>query len=300
MGICNADYFTFLPTRQEQRAVIEGEMSGDIIWLPADWPTYWRSLWRMAADVYAGLHDYKTRSLYLIQKPGEPDDAYTYRLAASVFDNYYKDAIDFYSGLLSKFAVLEETDDRLQALFNNVDGRGNSLAVFLLMCDRLMLRNEGMLVFVDLPIQGAPIKQPRLREIDLMDIYSPIVEEMDGEQVITQIAIRRTTYQRKGEYKLEAIEQFWLYGAGWLQIFEPDSQGNYTAIGEQIPLLDAAGRRLEKVPVIWYSCGGGVPLQPQEPPFQRLLEASLLHMNKVSELNDAEGKVLTLTPRSPF
>jgi len=293
-----------LPTSGEvrhNRAVIESDsIGGDIVWLPEIWRRYWRVIWQIADDIYDGLHDYVVRSYYLIQKPGEPDAAYTLRLVTSSLDNHYRDAIDFYAGLLSQFEPTEDVPEDLTALFDNVDGAGNDLNIVLMMADKEILRKDSCLLFVD-PGDGINNESPRLRVISLSEIYSPIVERVGDRYLITQICIHRKVQKRRGNFAVESVDQYWMYTPGEVVIFEkvkgngPKDEESLIPI-ERKQILTAAGVPLDQVPAVWYSCGGGVPLQPETPPFHRLLEISLKQMNKVSELDDAEGKVNTITP----
>jgi hypothetical protein len=306
MSICLATAANIpLPTSGKVRVnnnTIEAEaIGGDIVWLPKEWRTYWRILWQVADDIYDGLHDYLVRSLYLIQKPGEPDAAYTLRLIASSLDNYYRDAIDYYAGLLSQFEPTEGVPDELLSLFDNVDGAGNSLQVLLMQADKEILRKDACLIFVDPVVEDSVNKVPRLRVISLNEIYSPIVEQRGDRYVITQLCIHRKVQRRDGVYAIKDVDQYWMYIPGEVIIFEhtkaDGARGKESLVEvERKNLLTASGAPLMEVPAIWYSCGGGTPLCPETPPFHRLLEISLKQMNKVSELDDAEGKVNTITP----
>lgn len=293
-----------LPTsgkvRHNEALIDSGSMSSDIVWLPEIWRQYWRVLWQIADDIYDGLHDYVIRSLYLIQKPGEPDTAYTARVVASSLDNHYRDAVDFYAGLLSQFEPTDDVPEELKALFDNIDGAGNDLQVVLMQADKEILKKDSCLLFVD-PGAGLDNESPRLLVIGLSEIYSPIVERVGDRYLITQICIHRKVQKRRGDYSVEEVDQYWMYRPGEVIIFEktkgdgPNDKDALIPIARK-PILNAAGVPLGQVPVIWYSCGGGVPLRPETPPFHRLLEISLKQMNKVSELDDAEGKVNTITP----
>lgn len=299
MGICNTTIGnTPLPTIGTYR-YRETMLEGDIVWLPQDWVKYWRVIWQIADDFYDGLNDYITRSLYLFQKPGEDDAAYTIRLIGSSLDNHYKDAIDFYAGLLSQFEVIDkETPEELKALFDNIDGAGNSLTVLSLQADKEILKKDSCLLFVDPPIEGNANKIPRLRVISLSDIYSPIVEVIDGEYVMTQVCIRRSIQRRKGDHAVESIEQYWMYQPGQVIVYESqkiDEVKTKMVEVNRFELKNAFGNRINKVPAIWYSCGGGIPLMPETPPFQRLLGVNQKQLNKVSELDDAEMRVNTIT-----
>lgn len=293
-----------LPTAghvRHNQAIIEAEsISNEVVWLPQIWRNYWRVLWQIADDVYDGLHDYMVRSLYLIQKPGEPDTAYTLRLVASSLDNHYRDATDFYAGLLSQFEPTEDIPEALSSLFDNIDGAGNDLQVALMMADKEILKKDSCLLFVD-PGEGVENQAPRLRIISLSEIYSPIVEKQGDKYVMTQLCIHRKVQKRDGDYGVKDVDQYWMYRPGEVIVFERFEKKDVTGKDailevERRPLLKADGMPLMQVPAVWYSCGGGVPLHPETPPFHRLLEISLKQMNKVSELDDAEGKVNTITP----
>jgi hypothetical protein len=299
MGIClktigNTPIPTIGTSRYRERT-----FEGDIVWLPENWVKYWRVIWEVADDFYDGLNDYLIKSLYLFQKPGEPDDAYTIRLISSDLDNHYRDAIDFYAGLLSQFEILEETPEELKDLFNNIDGAGNSLTVVSLQADKEILKKDSCLLFVDPPVADSEKKIPRLRIIDLRDIYSPVVEKIGNEYVMTQVCIRRSSMRRKGKYAVEYLEQYWMYQPGIVTIFESqrvdETQTKMIEV-DKFEILNAAGERLNRVPAVWYSCGGGTPLAPETPPFHRLLKVNQKQLNKVSELDDAEMRVNTITP----
>lgn len=290
-----------LPTKGQVRVnhtMSEADVVGNnILWLPEYWRTYWRVIWQIADDIYDGLHDYQIRSLYLIQKPGEPNEAYTARLLATSLDNHFRDCVDFYSGLLSLFDINEETPEALSNLFDNADGAGNSLQKLLIEADKEALKKEACLVLVDPPTNG--VGSPRLRMIPLSDIYSPIVEHVGDRYVITQLCVHRKTQRRKGDYGVEPVDQYWMYTPGEVIVFEKiplDNRSYDIQEIDRMPLLKASGEPLMEVPVVWYSCGGEVPMMPETPPFHRLLEISQKQMNKISELDDAEGKVNTITP----
>ena len=108
---------------------------------------------KIVADVWDDLR--KGFKDYVFQEAKEPLDEYEKRLKQSVFDNLFKPAIKSYSGLLSRFKLLDGTPKSIVDAIDNVDGRGNSLEVFLADGDDNVLRDGATAFIVDFPDTSA-------------------------------------------------------------------------------------------------------------------------------------------------
>lgn len=303
MQIC--DYSQILPTREQGKRVHNTTLDaqrGDLdspAWLPEDWWSYWRPIWQTTKDVYEGLEDYEVRKLYLYQKTGERNNRYLTRLYTSYLDNFFRDAVDSHSGLISQFSVLEDTPDLIRNLLENVDGVGTSFKKFMLEVDRLVLRDDCCFIAVDTPRTDSEKEQrqsrlPSLLAIDIRDVYAPSKSFDGSEYTLDQIAIRRTVHEKNGEFGFSSRDQFWVYRPGTVQIWEK-VKDKFVG-GEILPFLNAKREPHNHIPLVWYSCSGSPLIEPCTPPFLRLLRLNIMHMNKVSELDTAESMVNSITP----
>ena len=101
-------------------------------------------------DCYTLLRTDETKARYLMQEPGEPDEAYGARLSRSTYTATFRDAIRAFAGLLGNYQA-HDLPKTLEDNLENVDMMGSSLSKFLNDLDQLVLRDGGAGVLVEMP-----------------------------------------------------------------------------------------------------------------------------------------------------
>ena len=93
-------------------------------------------------DCYELLRCEETKGKYLSQEFGEPDEAYSARMARSTYTPVFRDAIRAFAGLLGNYQETE-LPKTLEENIENVDMMGSSLAKLLNDLDQMVLRDGG-------------------------------------------------------------------------------------------------------------------------------------------------------------
>ncbi|MBD3882169.1 DUF4055 domain-containing protein [Phormidium tenue FACHB-886] len=250
-------------------------------------------------DVWHSLKGCKAE--YLPQEEREPPKAYTNRLKRTRFDNRYTPAIKGYAGLLTQFALLEDTAETIASNIENIDQQGNSLKAFLLQADEMVLRDGGCGILVEFPIDptdetGEPLIQSAADEqefglrpyvvlIDRRNILNWDVSYIQGIPVINRVTIAETVEVPDGEFGCTMRTRYRVLRPGSYQVWELQLvQGQWIKY-----LVDEGVTNLDRVPLIWYSLSKG-ELFKGSLPFQDVAELNIEHFQKRSENNEVLRK----------
>lgn len=256
--------------------------------------TYRDELWKKLADhvwpLTRGLmHDFWDPEItrkFLVQRPGEPSDAYQNRCKLAVLNNYFKPAVRSYAALLSEY-TLEDHPESLEKFLSDVDLQGNDLRVFLANVDSEALAMGAVLVVVD---YSKPLERPYLIYARIDDICGVKVICEDGRHYLERMSIRyEVEVEAEGKLKSEVRYLHYQHRPARVSILrEKEKGGDLETLEAEKPIKPASGRPFVEIPVIWYSFSPGVPGKPCSPPFYSLARLNLLHFNKDSEINTAE------------
>lgn len=176
----------------------------------------------------------------------EEEGEYRDRLLRSHWEGYYEATIKYLTGVLGEFALKPDTlswkkTQERDEILNNIDMSGRSLPSFKAEADKMFLRDGWCLICVNYPpkpqevvttVQVAQLNlRPFLTLIERADVINIDVEVIDNANTLTRLVYCRRSYQPKGAFGKELIEQrvellrdstnIWqeIKGSGW-QIVE--------------------------------------------------------------------------------
>jgi hypothetical protein len=186
-----------------------------------------RPYWQTVADILGGAPAMKAAGeTYLPRFPNETTDDYDYRRKNARFTNIYADVV---TSLARKpfgeeIALADGAPDRVTALAEDIDGRGNNLHVFasetffdgvndavswvLVDYTRATERADGQrLSLADERVQGLRPYWVRIPANRMLAVYSDTVR---GAEVITHARIREDVVMRDGfdEVAVERVRMF--------------------------------------------------------------------------------------------
>lgn len=266
---------------------------------------------KRANDAWNYLRGAKAK--YLPKEEGEPQPAYDARLNRAVYSGFYRDSIEAFAGILSRFE-LRDPPESFAALWSNIDNEGNDGKSFLMVADGMMLRDGGICLGVEMPPGQAGSRAEELtagrrpylvararsrmlnwrtafvggREVATRCTFLEMVELEDGEYGVKHEPRYRVI--EPGQWTVYRIKE--VSGSGKLVAeVDVDDDGN-PKMGEY---LMPGGQPLPVVPLVWYSADGegwgtgGLPLRG-------VLEHDLEHFRCRSDLEEKRHRVSMPVP----
>jgi hypothetical protein len=244
---------------------------------------------------------------YIFQEREEPIDEYSKRLKQTVFDNLFKPAIKSYSGLLSRFKLLDGTPQSIVESINNVDGRGNSLEVFLADADDNVLRDGATAFIVDFPdttgmniVSPLDLSRSGLRPffslVNRRDLINFDFDIENGVHHLSFAVIASVLQMREGAYGRKSVQiyrefrrgdessLFKCYYMEWLIETDKNGQENKVQIGE----TRFYSRR--EIPIVIYSATDRDPLATI-PPFLNTAMLNIQMLRKQCQLDEVLRKI---------
>jgi hypothetical protein len=215
-------------------------------------------------DCWNGLKGAKEK--YLPKEPREPKKAYEGRLMRSSFNSFFRDAINAFAGVLSRYE-LTDAPPSFQQHLNNIDGQGNSLRSFLMKADTWTMRDGGSLLLADMPPapeEGATRadtrdRRPYLSLVNRRNLVN--FEPLPGGQA-RALTILEVQEKRVGLFGVEYVPRFRVMRDGMWAVYDVIGEGKvWTATVAQYddgrPMAGvfraASGAELSAPPVRWYS-----------------------------------------------
>lgn len=246
-----------------------------------------------AYDAFNYLRGVKMR--YLPQESAEPDDAYRQRLDRAVFAGFFRDSVEAFAGILSRFS-LKDPPTTMETAIDNIDLEGNSLTAFWMWLDCLMLRDGGCAICVEMPPdlpataaeEAAQERRPylvarqRSKVLNWRTTVDYGVETIDQVTFLEAVEVPDSMFGIKSEPRYRVITR----GEWFVFKIDRDSSNQVRAtIVEQGTYIGADGRPLPVVPVVWYGSEqagfghSGMPLR-------QVVEHSLEHFQVRSDLSE--------------
>ncbi|XHX80958.1 MAG: DUF4055 domain-containing protein [Stenomitos frigidus ULC029] len=238
---------------------------------------------------------------YLPQEEKETDASYKARLLRSPFDNYLKDAIVGFSGLLSTLLVGETVIDSVKENIQDVDLTGSNLATFWSYCTESALKHgctsvlteypqdpldeEGNPIIQDLEIEREIRLRPYFCHIERYDILNWKRHFEHGKMILDVVVIRETVSEPLGIFGLTEVTQYRVLEPGafsvW-RIYEDDLGLPMAVIHESGLMLDAKKAPLPVIPLTLFSVTEADPFSAM-PPFLDLLALNIRHFQSTSD-----------------
>ncbi len=257
-------------------------------------------------DCYTLLRTDETKARYLMQEPGEPDEAYSARLSRSTYTATFRDAIRAFAGLLGNYQA-HELPKTLEDNLENVDMMGSSLSKFLNDLDQLVLRDGGAGVLVEMPPEQEDLgsaleekeegRRPYLVHIERNNLINWRTEMHGGREVVVHAVLRSVEElpADEGQFatKLEPIYCH-LYPGGYTKYKLVRGQGG-NANKWQMVVVAQGATSLPVVPIVWMGATGsrfGSSLVP----LIGLADLSLQHYQLRSDLSELLHKLSMPVP----
>lgn len=253
------------------------------------------------------------KEAYLPKETGEPDPAYRARLNRAVYSAFFRDGIETFAGILSRFE-LRDPPATLADLEANIDNEGNDITAFMMGVDSMLLRDGGVCLGVEMPPNNAsnraqevgasirPYFVARSRglllnwrttyvggaEVLLRATFLEMVELPDGD-FGTKLEPRYRVIE-PGQWTVYRIEQ---QGKGheYVATVDVDEDGNE----KQGLYTQPNGQPLPVAPLVWYS-GDGDQWGEGGMPLRQVLEHDLEHFRTRSDLAEKTHKLAMPVP----
>jgi len=268
--------------------------------------TFVADMWE-GRNLWTGLgsepFDLAKSDMYLPREKNEPEGSYHNRLRRSYFSRRFRQAIEQFSGYLSRFSMQTETPMTLQENIEDVDLRGNSLTMFLQGCNETALRDERCFVLVEFPRaerfanfaeERSAGFRPYLVRIDARNVINWVMIE----DRLEQVTIRESVEVRDGNFGTKILTRFKVLYPGYYEVYEKDEDGKIFLIEP-----GAIETGLNEIPLMSYSLTGDVEFFTGDPPLYDLAELNLKLYQKVSEKDEIMHRcnmpILQLTEKYP-
>lgn len=243
-------------------------------------------------DCYELMRTAQCKGRYLLQEPGEPDEAFESRLSRSTYTPVFRDAIKAFAGLLGNYQE-HELPKTLEENLNNVDLMGSSLAKLLNDLDQLVLRDGGAAVLVEMPPEDEGLesaleeseagKRPYLVPVERINIINWRTTMRAGREMVEQCVIRTIVEEpsEDGPFgtKLEPVYCY-LYPGGYTKYKlvrgAGDSKWQQVVIAQGVTTLPV-------VPLVWMGATGS-RFGIGDVPLYGLADLSIQHFQLRSDL----------------
>jgi hypothetical protein len=250
-------------------------------------------------DCWNGLKGVKEK--HLPKEVREPKRAYEARLMRTCFNSFYRDAINAFAGVLSRYQMVDPPASMLAAV-NNIDGQGNSLRSFLMKADAWTLRDGGCLLMADMPpapgddatLADTRERRPHLSMIDRRNLLNWIPDDSGTSGLAKALTVLEIHEVPKGLYGVEFVPRYRTMLGGRWAVFELVGQGtNFQAQLVTRPdgtpmagvFRDANGNEMSRPPVRWYPANGE-GFGQGDPPLLPLARYALQHFREYSDLKE--------------
>lgn len=221
----------------------------------------------LVADCWELLRGKKTKETYLPREAGEDPKNYKARINRSSYPSFYKDGINAFAGVLSRYQ-LKGVQSSLEASLNDIDGQGNSLKAWGMIADALVMRDNGCLLMADMSTDTV---ESRAEEISLgrrpffsiaerRNVLNWRIKKIGRKKIPTAVTVREWHEVEKGEYGMKLEPHYRVMKDGMWRLFKindsidinnPSSENRLELVDEGV-FVGASNRPLQYPPVIWY------------------------------------------------
>lgn len=230
---------------------------------------------------------------YLPQEAAEPDDAYQQRLSWAVYTGFFREAINGFAGVLSRFQ-LQDPPQTFEEYEDDIDLEGNSVHAFMAAADALLLRDGAVAIMVEMPPgqeatradELAAGRRPYLTLQQRSMVLNWSTQVMAGVEVPRHVTVLEMVEVPEGEYGITVEPRYRVHGPGWWKLLrvERTNGGQVQVIEEESgEYLDSRRQPLPFPPVVWYSAdrnGFGKGRMP----LRQLALLSIEHMRQRCDL----------------
>ena len=268
-----------------------------------DWRTLHAEVWQPCRDLFEEMATLDMKRRNLIQRPSEPEDAYSNRVRAAYLDNHYSLALRSYAALLGKFSFTQEPHETPKTITesnkaipegriaSNIDLNGNDFKSVLSTLNQMALCLGAVMVVVD--VWDAE-KRPFLRVWNLDEIFYKagdnsfqrgiVTINEGGQTFIESFCGRYEVAELNDNGILEDVEYYLEYKHRPCRtILWKIEDGTPTQMGSEVQIKGANGKQLEEIPCVSHDFNGNPPGDPPLPLLFSLARLNITHFNALSE-----------------
>lgn len=259
---------------------------------------------KLAGDCWEDLRGGLIRD-YLPKEEAEPDDAYKARLGRTAYRPLFRQAIEGFCGVLTRYQ-LNEPPETWEDMRDDIDLEGNSEQAFWAAADALALRDGGCLITVDMPPgestsraeELAEGRRPYLALHQRSHMVNWRLTTVNGVEVPAQVTVLELAEVEDGEFGVKTETRYRIHGPGAWRLVTIDRASNGEVIVQQLEegtYLDADRNPLPFPPVVWYPAEmvgfgrGALPLR-------QLALMTIEHLQKRSDLAEKTHKCALPVP----
>lgn len=227
------------------------------------------------------------KAKYLPREPGEPNEAYKSRLNRTSYTPIYRDALRAYSGLLSRFKLIDAPSS-MQRAEQDIDRRGSSVYAFMSKADELTLRDGGCFIITDMPPgsgtnyldEQSDGRDPYLILVERKDVVNWSTEFVKGREVVRHATVRQlVAVPDPNGYGCIIEPVYRVMKPGTLETFRVEKQDSkWRAVSQGV--IETS---LPVVPITWYGSSDS-RFGSSDLPMNALAEMSLDHYRMKSAL----------------
>ncbi len=242
--------------------------------------------WTLIADIMAGAGAIRGKGkVYLPQYEDEADSEYKRRVDASPWRPEFTDALrNLASKPFSKEVSLGDTaSERVKAIAEDVDGRGNNLTAFSREAFSKGIANGYHAILVDYPTMepGATVAaeraagaRPYWMQIDARDIIALYTAMQGGKEVVTHVRIRECSVERNG-YGERTVDRIRVLEPGRWELWEAQKGADGKIVWMMIDegLINRGGKT--SVPLVLFFTGERKGEMLVKPPLHDLADLQI-------------------------
>lgn len=256
---------------------------------------------RRAWDCWQYLR--KVKAEYLPKEPEEPNDAYQARLTRAVYVGFFRDSIESFTGILSRFQ-LRNPPATFRQYWPDINAEGDDGRAFLMAADAMLLRDGGVCLGVEMNAEQSVSRAEELNQGRRPYLVTRARGMMLNWQVGTfsgiEVPILATFLEmqevnEENSFGVKHEPRYRVIRPGRWELYElverrGEKSGFEARLLEEGQYLQPNGEPLLVAPIVWYSIDGdsfGAGGQPM----RQVMELDLEHYRMRSDLNEKRHRI---------
>jgi hypothetical protein len=256
---------------------------------------------RRAWDCWQYLRSVKAS--YLPKEPEEPTEAYSARLDRAVYCGFFRDSIESFTGILSRFQ-LRNPPPSFEQYWPDINSEGDDGRAFLMAADAMLLRDGGVCLGVEMNTGEAQSSAEELnagrRPYLVVRARSMMLNWHVGTYSGIEVPVLATFLEMQevnidGTFGVTHEPRYRVIRPGRWELYRLVEQrgaenGFEAQLLEEGEYLMPNGEPLPVAPIVWYSIDGdsfGTGSQPM----RQVMEFDLEHFRMRSDLNEKRHRI---------
>lgn len=269
------------------------------------------------------------KNRHLPKEQGEPEEAYKNRVRRSSYPSFFRDGINAFAGVLSRYELRGAPKSLLDAQ-GDINGEGDSLKAWGMVADSLVMRDGGCLLMVDMPQQAAESRAEEIAQgrrpvfsiAERCNVLNWRLVKIGRKHVPVAVTILEWHEAEDGDYGIKLEPRYRVMRGGKWQLIEikggekaSKESGQVTVeVLQEGTFIGAGDQPLQYPPVCWYGpprdgFGDGAPMLlslanltldwfREYSDLKELLHRCALPVTVLKDAGRVDGTPLTLGPNS--